>query len=170
MTHFPYEEWEKYIKNELNEDVREKLEDHLYSCDQCLDIYLQAVTEHENELPIISIESDFTDRIMTEIGKMKEAEPDLEPARKAGQPIPIDEGRKKAKPFYDTAVFHYFLAAAMTLLLMATGVFQSITNYTDKVRTTHIQEKQPSVTEGIMDKTFAWMDNFDAKIKEANNE
>ncbi|SIA69243.1 Uncharacterised protein [Mycobacteroides abscessus subsp. abscessus] len=51
---------------------------------------------------------------------------------------------------------------------MTTGVFQSITQYAGAVQDPDFQEKKTSVTEGLVDKTFAWMDTIEKKNKEAN--
>jgi len=61
-------------------------------------------------------------------------------------------------------VFHYFLAAAATILLMFTGAFQSLVSYANSLESPlNIQEKKPSVTEGVINKTFAWMDSLEKK-------
>jgi predicted anti-sigma-YlaC factor YlaD len=139
------------VNNEIDEKVREMYEDHLYSCDQCLELYLQAVAEFEDNLPVLSNEADFTDIVMSKVT------------------IKHDSIKKeKAAPFYQKTIFHYVIAAAMTILLMTTGVFQSITHYVETVQSPHVQEKSPSLTEGIMNKTFAWMDSIEKKNKEAN--
>lgn len=154
MMHYSKEEWMKYVKNELASDIREEYENHLYTCDQCLDIYLEAVAGEEAELPGIVNESGFTDLIMAQIA---ESQPPV---------LYIPADKKPIRPFYQSAIFHYSIAAAMTILLMSTGVFQSITQYTVTVQKQSFQEKKTSVTEGIVDKTFAWMDSLDEKSKE----
>ena len=50
---------------------REELEGHLYSCDQCLEHYLQALSENESSLPVLTNESGFTDLVMAEVSKQK---------------------------------------------------------------------------------------------------
>ncbi|MEH7525932.1 hypothetical protein V7149_22085 [Bacillus sp. JJ1503] len=156
MRHYSIEEWMKYVKNEFDQDVREEYENHLYTCDQCLDLYLEAVTVAESELPEIENDIEFTNSIMAQI------------AENHPPSVKVVNKRKESRPFYQTAIFHYTVAAAMTILLMTTGVFQSITQYTVSVQTPSFQEKRTSVTEGIVDKTFAWMDSLDKDSKEAN--
>ncbi|WHY67471.1 hypothetical protein [Neobacillus sp. SuZ13] len=148
MKHYSFEEWLQYVNDEVNENTKEELENHLYSCDQCLDQYLIAVEASESSLPILSDSSDFTDLVMAEVSKQKPAVPDTK------------------KPFYQQAVFHYLLAAAATLLLTFSGVFQSLAAYANSIDKPQIQEKKPSVTEGVINKTFAWMDSLEKK--EAN--
>ena len=72
MKHYCYEEWLQYVKDEMNDQDREKLETHLYTCDQCLEQYLQAMAANETSLPILSNESNFTDLVMAEVSKQKE--------------------------------------------------------------------------------------------------
>lgn len=150
MKHFTYEEWLKYVKDEINEKSREEYESHLYACDQCLEHYLQAVEEHESSLPVLSNESSFTDLVIHEVSKQSKSE---------------DKTRmtNKKKPFYQQAAFHYMLAAAATLLLMFSGVFQSLANFAGSVEAPSMKEVKPSVTEGMIDKTFAWMDSLEKK-------
>lgn len=155
MRHYSIEEWMNYVKNEFDQDVREEYENHLYTCDQCLDVYLEAVTAAESELPEMMNDIDFTNSIMAQI------------AESYPPSVNVVKKRKESRPFYQTAIFHYTVAAGMTILLMTTGVFQSITQYTVSVQTPSFQEKRTSVTEGIVDKTFAWMDSLDKDSKEA---
>lgn len=155
MMHYSEQEWMKYVKNELDKDVREEYENHLYSCDQCLESYLMAVEAEEAVLPMISNESAFTDLVMAQIADIK-METIQKP--KAGQ---------KKKSIYQSSFFHYSIAAAVTILLMTTGVFQSITQYAESVQNPNLQE-EPSMTQGLVDKTFAWMDSLEGKTKEAD--
>ena len=154
MTHYSYEEWMKYVKNELVQEVQEIVENHLYSCDQCLDLYLQAVTEVESELPFISNDTHFTDVVMAQVLEIQL------PTIKS-----VKENRNGKKRFYQLAVFHYTIAAAMTILLMTTGVFQSLTQYAENVQSPSFQKKETSMTAGVVAKTFAWMDSLEEKNK-----
>ena len=156
MMHYSEQEWMKYVKNELDKDVREEYEDHLYSCDQCLEVYLMAVEAEEAELPLISNEVDFTNLVMAQIAETKKDKPQKQ---KIG---------KKKKSIYQSAFFHYSIAAAVTILLMTTGVFQSITQYAENVQNPNLQEQRTSLTEGLVDKTFAWMDSLEGKKKEVD--
>ncbi|WP_042455838.1 anti-sigma factor family protein [Neobacillus dielmonensis] len=160
MRHYTVDEWVQYVKNELRESDRMELEDHLYTCDQCLELYLQAIADHESSLPILADENGFTDLIMAALPKTM---PENSQYSKMSQKQ-VDN--RKTKRFYQQAGFHYFLAAAATILLTFTGAFQSLAKYASSFETQHIQEKKPSVTEGVMNKTFAWMDSFEKK--EAN--
>ncbi|WHY01079.1 hypothetical protein [Neobacillus sp. DY30] len=158
MKHFRYDEWLSYVRDEVSGKTREELESHLYTCDQCLEHYLLAVSEHESSLPVLSDENSFTDLVMAEVSKQKEFNE---------QPPVVKQSVKKKKPFYQQAAFHYFIAAAATLLLTFSGVFQSLAAYAGAIEAPqYSKEKKPTVTEGVIDKTFAWMDSLEKK--EAN--
>lgn len=145
MTHFCHEEWLQYVQNEISEDKRNELESHLYMCDHCLDEYLKAVEENESSLPTIASNTIFTDLVMAQVTARK----------------PYTNAKR---PFYQQAVFHYLLAAVATILLTLTGVFHSLAAYAGTVESG--EKKHPSVTEGVMSKTLAWMDSIEKK--EAN--
>lgn len=151
MKHYSYDDWLQYVKDEINQKDRETYESHLYTCDQCLDDYLQAVAANESSLPVLSNESSFADLVMAEVSKQKEV-------------VSKKTDKTVKKPFYKKVVFHYLLAAAATILLMLTGAFQSLATYANSVESPpKIQEKKPSVTEGVINKTFAWMDSLEKR-------
>ena len=131
MKHFSYDEWLNYVKDEINDKTREELESHLYSCDQCLEHYLQALAVHESSLPTLSNESDFTELVMAEVSKQNNR------AEK-----PAIQSIKSKKPFYQQAAFHYLIAAAATLLLTFSGVFQSLATYASAVEAPSIVTKK----------------------------
>jgi hypothetical protein len=158
MKHYSYDEWLSYVKDEVIGTIREEIESHLYTCDQCLEHYLQAVSEHESSLPVLSNENSFTDLVMAEVSKQKEF---------TESPTAVKQPVKTKKSFYQQASFHYLIAAAATLLLTFSGVFQSLATYASAVEAPqHSKEKKHTVTEGVIDKTFAWMDSLEKK--EAN--
>lgn len=158
MKHYSYDEWLSYVKGEISVKTHEELESHLYTCDQCLEQYLHAISEHESSLPTLSNESSFTDLVMAEVSKQKEV---------MEKPAPMKQSKKTKKPIYQQVAFHYLIAAVATLLLTFSGVFQSLATYASEVEAPqNMNGKKQSVTDGIIDKTFAWMDSLEKK--EAN--
>jgi predicted anti-sigma-YlaC factor YlaD len=149
--HYSYEDWCQYVKNEMDGSVREDVETHLYSCDQCLDIYLQVLESEDSELLKIQNETQFTESLMASIADINKKN------------VSLGEGKKS---FYQSSAFHYLLAAAMTIFMMSTGVFQSITKVADTVQSPQTFQHSPSFSEGLINKTFTWMDSFELKNKE----
>jgi hypothetical protein len=160
MKHYTYDEWLQYVNDEINENSRQELEDHLYSCDQCLNQYLMAMEANESSLPILSDMSEFTDSVMAEVSKQKIVVPDTKNDTKNDA-----KTKMTPKPFYQQAAFHYLLAAAATILLTFTGAFQSLATYANALESPQpqVQKKKHSVTEGVINKTFAWMDSLEKK-------
>lgn len=170
MNHVSYEYWKKYVNNECTASEREEYEEHLYSCDQCLELYLQAVAEQEAQFPCFSNDDHFTDQVMAQIAShnqtLIENEPIFNIEEKQTKKLLTSSKRKKAKPFYQKTGFHYLVAAAMTLLLMTTGVFQDLIQYVDSVQKPEV--KRASLTDELMNKTFAWKDAIEEKNKEGS--
>ncbi|MEI5907628.1 hypothetical protein WAK64_11230 [Bacillus spongiae] len=129
MKHYSLTEWQDYINgNLLDDEVRNEYEQHLYSCDDCLESYMSAIESLETDLPTITEPSLYTDELMKKI-----------PFKEADKTI----YRRK---WYEDKVFHYLLATAMTFLLMLTGVFSELTNVSSKFE----QKTQPSFTEQVL--------------------
>ncbi|MFA9559717.1 hypothetical protein ACERII_20615 [Evansella sp. AB-rgal1] len=136
MSHVSKDDWVRYVHGEHPEEVRMKYEDHLYNCDHCMELYLQAMEDTSHTLPQLADNTEITDVIMAQISGEKEVE------------------RLKKRPFYEKTAFHYVVAAAMTVILMSSGVFQMITNYVEDVQTTTLSEQAPSITEQLLQILF----------------
>lgn len=141
MSHQSKEAWIRYVNDELPEAARRMYEDHLYDCEKCMENYLQAIDE-SSHLPLdVEDTTSFIDDIMIHIEQV----PEVSKTKKSGQ---------KKHALYKRTVFHYVLAASLTLVLMSSGVFQSLTNYVDEVQKTTVSEESPSITEQIMNRAF----------------
>ncbi|MGJ7912417.1 anti-sigma factor family protein [Neobacillus sp. LXY-1] len=177
MTHFTEEQWQQYVTGDLTDQTREQLENHLYTCDQCLEKYLKAVEVNETSLPALPDTSDFTELVMGALNTVPVTENTTDGLEKVpvtkstsielelvpGTTTSSVKKRTSKRPLYQRAVFHYLLAAAATILLTFTGAFQSLAKYANSLEAGNVQEKRPSVTEGVIDKTFAWMDSLEKK-------
>ncbi|MFZ3589431.1 zf-HC2 domain-containing protein [Bacillus sp. DJP31] len=132
MRHFNNEEWSSYIKDELLEPEREELEDHLFSCDQCLDHYMKMIDTLSDQLPKKE-DSRFTEALMKKLLQKK----------------------KRRKTFYQHPLFHYGVAAVITFTLMTTGIFQSITGIVATVEASPILNPEQTVSNSLMEKAFS---------------
>jgi len=150
-THYSKDYWMKYVRDELKETERILLEDHLYTCDQCLELYIDAVDMKEEKLPSISDEVAFMNDIMKQI---------------TNENMDRKKDAKKKRPFYQSSIFHYAIAASLTLILMSAGFFQSIIKHTETIQKAEVSWKEEPKSGGLVDKTFAWMDSFDGSKKE----
>lgn len=140
MSHIALEEWKNYARDEMDDHKRTENEEHLYSCDQCMSLYMEAIEAVQGELPSIEGPSLFTEEVMERIPV--ERDPVMRPVK---------------RPWYEEKVFHYVLATAMTLILMASGIFGELT----KITTDFEKNQQPSFTENILNKTTALLDSVE---------
>lgn len=145
LKHIQFEEWVHYLNGDLDESVRLAYEEHLYECDHCLEQYMKAMEVSTIEIPDIS---HLTDSIMKEVNSFKE---------------------KDKKPLSNTSthkqiVTHYILAAAMTILLMATGVFSQLMNVTSVLAKTESNESQ-SFVQSILENQESIIDKFEQRLK-----
>ena len=136
MRHYKDEEWLLYMKDELAESRRGEIEDHLYSCDQCLEIYMKLVEDQARELPDLE-NIHFTDEVV-----MK---------------LPVNKEIQK-KSILQSPIFHYGVAAVVTLSLMSTGVFQSMTGIVGTVEASSFSKQRQSVSTSLMEKALSVFD------------
>ncbi len=106
MKHFDSEAWILYRRGRLDEEQRRLMEDHLAVCDRCLHNYLALISGQEIHLAETLLPPDFNARVALIIGERKE-----EPHKK---------GRARS-------LFNYTVAAAITLVLMSSGMFNLCT-------------------------------------------
>lgn len=162
MIHISVTEWRKYINNEIDEKEREFFENHLYSCDQCLAHYLEILAEVESKLPQLNEQVLLVDNVMEQISAhSKQNMLVKDPNIKSTKPTQKNLQRKQ---FYEKTIFHYTVAAVATIVLMISGVFNSMIEMPTVL--TAQDDKTPSFTEGLINTTFSIMDEIDEKLKE----
>lgn len=152
MNHMTYDNWLQYVNDELDEETRNHYENHLYSCDDCLELYLQAVEANEFQLPELT--TTFTDSIMQQVQGMRK-----------------DEGAAskavKQNKFRKQTITHYILAAAMTMILMSTGVFSQLMNVAGTIENN--ETKQPeSFVHSFLNKQDSIFNKLENNFKEGN--
>ncbi|MBT2688874.1 hypothetical protein J7I93_11835 [Bacillus sp. ISL-47] len=115
MDHYSREEWHKYVKNELGDADRKAYEDHLYICDHCLEVYLEAMEEEEHALPAMPREDEFTNLVMAQITVDKVKEPPV---------LNVAEEQKEA--FAHGTWFERCFPIAFTCLLLIGGLVKML--------------------------------------------
>ncbi|MCK1994154.1 hypothetical protein GW626_02000 [Peribacillus muralis] len=150
MNHVPEAGWVAYLADEIPEGLKIEYENHLYSCDKCLSAYMEAMEKEEASLDMEGM--DIAGPVMNSINRLK---------GESGEEATQNRKEKSLR----TIARHYLIAAGFTILLMAGGVFQTLTEYVDSVESSSVVETQ-SVTDGLIEKTFNWMDSIEKKNKE----
>ena len=71
MKHYDYIEWLFYKNNTLSREKMEEMEEHLYNCDQCMEIFLSLIDEKEIAAASKIVPSAFNEDIMKKIKSTK---------------------------------------------------------------------------------------------------
>lgn len=173
MKHYSLEQWARYVREELAMEEQLEYEAHLGSCDQCLEQYMQCLELARDSFPVLAEQpkTAMADAVMQSIvASVTQSE-----AIDARKPEPVTQHHKKITPsFLRHPVFHYAVAAAVTFLLMSTGVFHSLAERvgsaeTNVVASPPVQEDRSSVSQRIMEKTIGMLDSIQPKHERGGN-
>ncbi|WP_053217997.1 zf-HC2 domain-containing protein [Virgibacillus senegalensis] len=137
MIHIEKDLW-PYIEEKVDEQKRQQIEGHLETCEQCFGYYIDLL-EQWNAPGRLS--DSFTETAIDKINIQ--------------QPFPQKSLQQKSSSHTSKmkTVRHYLLAAGLTLLLMASGIFQDILHITDQTNL----DSRPSMTDSLMQKTDSWL-------------
>jgi anti-sigma factor RsiW len=102
VKHYHGRAWLLYRQNRIGEEERRLMEEHLASCDLCLQRYLDAGTEQDALLAELLLPPDFSDRVKEMIRSRRW------------------QAYKKQR---SRSLANYAVAAAITLVLMSSGIF-----------------------------------------------
>lgn len=124
--HYGTDQWQNFKSRTSETPETYAMEAHLLECDSCREIYLNLFLQEELNQALNIIPPDFTDSLIAKIEL----------------PPPV-----KARPLYSRPVVnrkgifaYYVTAAAVTLVLMSGGVFDSMAN--QSVRFSHVWAMQ----------------------------
>lgn len=167
MKHYTLEQWTRYVREELTSEEQLEYEAHLGSCDQCLERYMQCLELAADSFPVLAEHTGaaMAEAVMQSIGAA--ATPSLYDV--VSKPEPVRRQSKPTPSFLRHPVFHYAVAAAVTFLLMGTGVFQSLAERVGSAESNVeasplVQEdNRSSVSQLIMEKTIVMLDSIQPK-------
>lgn len=148
MNHYTEEAWKQYVEERLSPDHLSEMELHLYQCDECLTMYMTGLEQMETILPIMERDTQgYVDAII---------------ARTTGT----------KRSWYRSTMLHYGIAAAATLILVATGFFHGISQELDSVgsfkpanainSSSSLQTDKP-ISDQLLNKTLTWLDTLQNK-------
>jgi hypothetical protein len=149
--HYNMEVWIRYVQDNMPDSEREAVEAHLYNCDLCFEQYLQVIDKWS--IPYsYSLSDDFTDRTVQLIKS-------IQPLLSQPNSLPSKKDYRK------NTIVNYLLAAGLTIVLMFTGIFQYMTNISEK-----LYEHDEPLTEQIMNKTtLLFQTNYRGSGEEEQN-
>ncbi|MDQ1911781.1 zf-HC2 domain-containing protein [Paenibacillus sp. GD4] len=153
MTHPTREQWLDYAGGRMTEEQREHCDLHLAQCDECLMLYMDCLGAVSNEMPQLADPAELTERVL------KQLPPVL---------VPSEPHRSR---LWSHPVFHYAVAAAITLLLVSTGIFQALLGSTGQhaVARASLYDNeyaaQQSFSSRLLDKTVLVLDSIQSKTE-----
>jgi hypothetical protein len=125
MKHYDYIEWLLYKNKALSGENLKEMEDHLYNCDICMGIFLSLIDEVEIKVAENIVNTDFTDKIISNLPKQKV---------------------KKVNPENSKKLFNYQFGiyaavATVTIIMSLSGFFTDIVDVVPKI-TASIEAKE----------------------------
>jgi hypothetical protein len=142
MSHYAKQEWIQYINGKLAEDLQIELDHHLLSCNQCMNSYMECIEEGGDLLPSLENPMLFVDTIMKSLPSVHEERP----AQKS-----------KMRRFYETPIFHYSVAAAITFIFMSSGLFTQLIDLVSIFQADPVS-RGSTVSNTLMHKTINLLD------------
>ncbi|MGO4499941.1 hypothetical protein AB4114_29105 [Paenibacillus sp. 2RAB27] len=153
--HFNQQAWLQYVEERLPLQEQDEMESHLYQCDECLANYMQCV---EQVIAITDMDGEQTTAYVNGI-------------------IARTVGMKPA--WHRSTMFHYGIAAAATLVLVATGFFHGISQElgtfsafkpAPPLEAPASLEAQVPISDHLIHKTLTWLDTLQNEHKKGGLE
>nr|WP_300001580.1 hypothetical protein [Tissierella sp.] len=170
MTHYEKERWILYKNNLLSQEENLEMEDHLYTCDACMNIFLSLIDNEEESLAESALSSSFTEDIMKQIDSIT---PITKKTSKKSDPSNNKSVRKKK--MIENIFMYYVAAASVVLVLTAGGAFTKMTEFpiasiaADTERTNQGLGKVYSFSQKITQGTNSFINNLGSmEIKKEN--
>lgn len=146
MKHYDYVEWLLYKNKMLPKEESEEMEQHLYNCNTCMEIFLSLIDEKESERAGEIISDDFTSKIINNIPKEKNSKPKIKQAKKA----------------FNYQLGYYAAVASVTIILTLGGVYTDLVDAVPKLSASiQVTEKRPNIitdlSHSIVDSTSSFL-------------
>lgn len=151
MKHYDCVEWIFYKEKALSEEKMMEMEEHLYTCNECLDTFLSLIDDKEVAEAEGSISSSFTSKVMSSIQNVEHV-------------TKTNKSKTKHKE-----IFTYYVAvAAVTIVLTMGGFYNSLVDIVPHVaQSTDMRDniKLPNIVADIsgriVNKTSDFINNFE---------
>lgn len=135
--------WKKYILGELAPEQAERMEILLQKDELMFQVYMQELMRVEEELPTLQDEDLFVESVYSKL-------PDL--------PRKQDVSSTGIRRRWDHPLFHYTIAASITLLLLGGGVFDRLSDGASEVM--RRQSGDIPLSDQLMERTSEWMERM----------
>lgn len=146
MAHYDYIEWLLYKTKALSEEKSEEMEEHLYDCGECMDIFLSLIDEEEIELAGKIVPEDFTEKTISRISAKK-----VQPVR-----FPFE---------------YYVAVAAVTIVLTFSGFYTNLVEAVPRISTSiESLDQSPNHIGNLTNRIVNRTSNFIGSIEDLNNQ
>lgn len=153
MKHYDYLEWLFYKEKVFPKEKLNEMEEHLYICDNCMNIFLSLIDNDEIDKAEQCISTNFTRNLMSDIQKVKN-----KPKFK------MEKSRHSVKD-----IFGYYVAVASVAIFLTLGGFYSgmvdIVPYVAKINSNRASINAPNLvfnmSQNIVNKTSSFINNFE---------
>lgn len=135
MKHYDYVEWLLYKNKALSDEKLMEMEEHLYNCDLCMDIFLSLIDEVEIKAVESIISDDFTDKVMNSLPKKKVEK--------------LNQEHNKKHFNYQFGI--YAAVASVTIIMSLSGFFTNIVDAVPRV-TASIESNQEGLEQNMIAK------------------
>lgn len=152
MKHYDQLEWVLYKSNLLDSKIYEEMEEHLYTCDDCMEIFLSLIDEEEINQAGSIVSVDFTNNVMNNLKNIR----------------PMKKKSVKKQPKLPNDFFIYYTAvASVAIILTAGGFFSKLVDSVPQI-TANISIKEEKImsnaiynfSEQITKKTSMFINDF----------
>jgi anti-sigma factor RsiW len=144
-------DWQAYINKQLTAAQYDEYDEHLYTCDACLQLYMEAI-EVSVEITMAEVPMKVVNHIMTAI-QLEKREPEKRRVQHVRSSL-----KRKSVPLTRRPLFQYTVAAIITLVLMSAGVFQGLSLRISHIETATSKEQQESFSQKLMERTVSVLD------------
>ncbi|NHN33789.1 hypothetical protein [Paenibacillus agricola] len=169
MSHGTLEQWLAYVEHRLSEGESDTWELHLEACDACMELYIQSLELASAAYPLLLHEAALADNVMKAIQSSYDRPADSLSRDKAASSI-SKRWSLGTWTWTRHPLFHYTVAASITMLLMGSGLFQSIAvgGSPEEPLTSGTMQAEPapmpiSVSQQLLDKTIVMLDAIQPK-------
>lgn len=175
MTHYEKEKWILYKKNLLNDKETINMEEHLYTCDDCMDTFLNLIDSEEISIAENLIPTDFTEKIMDKIDSAIQIT-GLSSKVKSNSINNVRSKTTRKKKMIENIFMYYVAAASVVLVLTAGGVFTKMTEFpieniaVDSERTNEGLGKVYNFSERITNGTNNFINNLGMTNREKTDQ
>lgn len=157
VKHMSQAQMNHYILNQLEQSERNEIEAHLYTCDVCLEQYMNGLEQLQQQLPNLPSNHGFAEKIIQQLSLPTQSIEQLSLETKKEPPSLVPSAPKPKRRNHLQPFVHYTIAASITLLLMSSGVFQEITGFASTIEVTSVKQEENSVTNHLMDKALSFI-------------